>query len=253
MGAEHKKLGVPGEEELGYGRGVSYCATCDAAFFKERETIIVGGGDSAMEEAIFLAKFSSKVTIVHRRDEFRASKIMLDRARDDGEHRAADAVRRGGVPARRGRACSARRGCATRRRARRARCRCRARSWPSATSRSRRSSAGIVDLDENGYVAVEGRSTRTRVPGMFAAGDLVDHTYRQAVTAAGMGCQAALDAEWYLRDNPHVPTPAALEGTGDLAEEQWVPQALRPSGRSASAADAQRCSSRSAAAAACRG
>src|SRR5215204_1747790 len=81
MGAEHKKLGVPGEDELG-GRGVSYCATCDAAFFKERETIIVGGGDSAMEEAIFLAKFSSKVTIVHRRDEFRASKIMFERARD---------------------------------------------------------------------------------------------------------------------------------------------------------------------------
>src|SRR5215203_3362627 len=81
MGAEHKKLGVPGEEELG-GRGVSYCATCDAAFFKDRETIIVGGGDSAMEEAIFLAKFSSKVTIVHRRDEFRASKIMFERARD---------------------------------------------------------------------------------------------------------------------------------------------------------------------------
>ena len=81
MGAEHKKLGVPGEEELANGRGVSYCATCDAAFFKDRETIIVGGGDSAMEEAIFLAKFSSKVTIVHRRDEFRASQIMLDRAK----------------------------------------------------------------------------------------------------------------------------------------------------------------------------
>jgi len=82
---------------------------------------------------------------------------------------------------------------------------------------------GVVDTDDDGYVAVDGRSTRTRVPGMFAAGDLVDHTYRQAVTAAGSGCQAALDAEWYLRDNPHVPTPEALAGTGDLAEEQWVP------------------------------
>ena len=100
MGAEHKKLGVPGEEELG-GRGVSYCATCDAAFYKDRTTIIVGGGDSAMEEAIFLAKFSSKVTIVNRRDEFRASKIMLERAPHDREHRVPDAVRRRGVPGRR--------------------------------------------------------------------------------------------------------------------------------------------------------
>jgi len=81
---------------------------------------------------------------------------------------------------------------------------------------------GIVPTDESGYVEVDGRSTRTAIPGLFAAGDLVDHTYRQAVTAAGMGCQAALDAEWYLRDNPHVPTPAALAGTGDLAEEAWV-------------------------------
>ena len=80
---------------------------------------------------------------------------------------------------------------------------------------------GIVDTDENGYIAVDGRSSRTNVPGIFAGGDVVDHTYRQAITAAGMGCQCALDAEWYLRDNPHVPTPTALEGTGDLAEEQW--------------------------------
>jgi thioredoxin reductase (NADPH) len=80
---------------------------------------------------------------------------------------------------------------------------------------------GLVDTDADGYVAVDGRSTRTNIAGMFAAGDLVDHTYRQAVTAAGSGCQAALDAEWYLRDNPLVPTPAALEGSGDLAEEQW--------------------------------
>ena len=227
MGAEHKKLGVPGEEELGYGRGVSYCATCDAAFFKERETIIVGGGDSAMEEAIFLAKFSSKVTIVHRRDEFRASKIMLDRARETENIElltpyTVDEF----LPGEGGMLGSAR-----------------LRNTETGETREIPMSGafvavghqpqsgiveGVVDLDENGYVAVDGRSTRTRVPGMFAAGDLVDHTYRQAVTAAGMGCQAALDAEWYLRDNPHVPTPEALEHTGDLAEEQWVPQAMRP-------------------------
>ena len=227
MGAEHKKLGVPGEEELGYGRGVSYCATCDAAFFKERETIIVGGGDSAMEEAIFLAKFSSKVTIVHRRDEFRASKIMLDRARETENIElltpyTVDEF----LPGEGGMLGSAR-----------------LRNTETGETREIPMSgafvavghqpqsemvAGVVALDENGYVAVDGRSTRTRVPGMFAAGDLVDHTYRQAITAAGMGCQAALDAEWYLRDNPHVPTPEALEHTGDLAEEQWVPQAMRP-------------------------
>jgi thioredoxin reductase (NADPH) len=221
MGAEHKKLGVEGEEELG-GRGVSYCATCDAAFFKDRETIIVGGGDSAMEEAIFLAKFSSKVTIVNRRDEFRASKIMLERARameniewltpyvveaflpgDDGALNRAVVrnVETGET-----------------------------RELPMtgafiAIGHEPQSEIveGIVQTDDNGYVLTEGRSTRTSVPGFFAAGDLVDHTYRQAVTAAGTGCMAALDAEWYLRDNPKVPTPAALEGTGDLAEEQWVP------------------------------
>jgi len=223
MGAEHKKLGVPGEEELGSGRGVSYCATCDAAFFKERETIIVGGGDSAMEEAIFLAKFSSKVTIVHRRDEFRASKIMFERARDTENielltpYEVEEFIC--GVDGLLGSA--------------------RLRNVETGETREIPMSGafvaighqpqsgivdGIVDLDESGYVAVEGRSTRTRVPGIFAAGDLVDHTYRQAVTAAGSGCQAALDAEWYLRDNPHVPTPAALEATGDLAEQQYAPQ-----------------------------
>ncbi len=222
MGAEHRKLGVPGEEELG-GRGVSYCATCDAAFYKDKPTIIVGGGDSAMEEAIFLAKFSSDVKIVHRRAEFRASKIMLDRARQaeniefmtpyvvEEFHAGEDAKKLEYA---------------------------RLRNLESdeiveqpmagafiAVGHYPQSEIvqGIVDTDDNGYVLVDGRSTRTNVPGVFAAGDLVDHTYRQAVTAAGSGCQAALDAEWYLRDNPAVPTPASLEGTGDLAEAQWAP------------------------------
>jgi thioredoxin reductase (NADPH) len=223
MGAEHKKLCVPGEDELG-GRGVSYCATCDAAFFKDRATIIVGGGDSAMEEAIFLAKFSSKVVIVHRRAEFRASKIMLERARSTGniefktpfvveeflagENGALDRARLRNVETGE------------------------TEELPMdgafiAIGHEPQSGIvdGIVETDADGYVVTAGKSTRTNVPGVFAAGDLVDHTYRQAITAAGSGCQAALDAEWYLRDNPQVPTPAALEGTGDLAEQQWAPSA----------------------------
>jgi thioredoxin reductase (NADPH) len=221
MGAEHKKLGVPGEEELG-GRGVSYCATCDAAFFKDRATIIVGGGDSAMEEAIFLAKFSSKVVIVHRRDEFRASKIMLERARstENIEFKTPFVVEE---------FLAGSSGALDRARLRN--------PETGETEELPMDGAfiaighepqseivdGIVDTDGDGYVVTEGKSTRTNVPGVFAAGDLVDHTYRQAITAAGSGCQAALDAEWYLRDNPAVPTPAALEGTGDLAEQQWAP------------------------------
>ena len=214
MGAEHKKLGVPGEEELANGRGVSYCATCDAAFFKDRETIIVGGGDSAMEEAIFLAKFSSKVTVVHRRDEFRASKIMLDRARADGEHRAADPVPGGGVPRPARAGCSARPGCATPRRARSASCRCPARSWRSATSRRPSSSTGMVETDENGYVVTEGRSTRTALPGVFAAGDLVDHTYRQAVTAAGHGLHGRAGRRVVPARQPARPHPGRARGHG---------------------------------------
>jgi thioredoxin reductase (NADPH) len=220
MGAEHKKLAVPGEDELANGRGVSYCATCDAAFYKDRETIVVGGGDSAMEEAIFLSKFSSKVSIVHRRDEFRASQIMLDRARaTENIEFLVPYVVEEFLPAENGALGSAH-----------------LRNVESGEQREIPMAgafvavghepqseivAGIVDADADGYVAVEGRSTRTNVPGIFAAGDLVDHTYRQAVTAAGSGCQAALDAEWYLRDNPLVPTPAALENTGDLAQDQW--------------------------------
>src|SRR3954447_1675316 len=224
MGAEHKKLGVPGEEELG-GRGASYCATCDAAFFKDRATIIVGGGDSAMEEAIFLAKFSKRVVIIHRRDEFRASKIMLERAQgtENIEFKTPFVVEEF-LPDESG-----------------ALCRARLRNAETGETEELAMAGafiaighepqseivdGIVGTDDDGYVATEGKSTRTNVPGVFAAGDLVDHTYRQAITAAGSGCQAALDAEWYLRDNPAVPTPPSLEGTGDLAEAQWAPAKL---------------------------
>jgi len=200
MGAQHRKLDVPGEQELS-GRGVSYCATCDAAFFKNTPTIIVGGGDSAMEEAMFLAKFASKVAVVHRREDFRASAIMLDRAKavpnielltpyvveeftggDGGSLAVA-----------------------------------RLRNTSDQTERSLEITGaliavghdpqshlveGQVDVDDEGYVVTKGRSTLTNLAGVFAAGDVVDHTYRQAVTAAGSGCQAALDAEWYLRDTP---------------------------------------------------
>ncbi len=200
MGAQHRKLGVPGEELLS-GRGVSYCATCDAAFFRDVPTVIVGGGDSAMEEAMFLSKFASKVAIIHRRDEFRASNIMLERARqisniefltpytidefigaENGALRSArllntvdGSTREIGIA-----------------------------GAFIAVGHDPQSHlvADQIDLDPNGYVVTQGRSTRTNLAGVFAAGDLVDHTYRQAVTAAGTGCQAALDAEWYLRDTP---------------------------------------------------
>jgi thioredoxin reductase (NADPH) len=198
MGAQHRKLGIPGEEELG-GRGVSYCATCDAAFFREKPTIIVGGGDSAMEEAMFLSKFASKVAIVHRRDQFRASKIMLERARAiPNIEWVTPYVVQEFVSSENGSLGVAR-----------------LRNAEDSTERELEIAGafiaighepqsqlvkGQVETDPAGYVVTKGRSTLTNLPGVFAAGDLVDHTYRQAVTAAGSGCQAALDAEWYLRD-----------------------------------------------------
>ncbi len=205
MGAQHRKLGIPGEDELG-GRGVSYCATCDAAFFREKPTIIVGGGDSAMEEAMFLSKFASKVAIVHRRDEFRASKIMLERTRalPNIEWLTPYAVTEF-LPADDGALAVAR-----------------LRNTQDSSERELAISGafiaighdpqsqlvqGQVETDAGGYVVTKGRSTQTNLPGVFAAGDLVDHTYRQAVTAAGTGCQAALDAEWYLRDAGGAGTP----------------------------------------------
>jgi thioredoxin reductase (NADPH) len=206
MGAKHRKLGVEGEEQLS-GRGVSYCATCDAAFFRDVPTVIVGGGDSAMEEAMFLAKFASKVAVIHRRDEFRASNIMLDRARavPNIEFLTPYGVDEF-IPGENGALAHAR-----------------LRNTVDdstheieiagafvAVGHDPQSQlvAGQVNIDPNGYVMTEGRSTRTSLAGVFAAGDLVDHTYRQAITAAGSGCQAALDAEWYLRDTP-APTTGA--------------------------------------------
>jgi thioredoxin reductase (NADPH) len=207
MGAQHRKLGVVGEEELG-GRGVSYCATCDAAFFRQKPTIIVGGGDSAMEEAMFLSKFADKVAIVHRRDEFRASKIMLERARAiDNIEWLTPYVVKEFIPSDGSLAQVL------------------LRNTQDDSERKLEISGafiaighepqsqlvqGQVETDDAGYVVTQGRSTLTSVPGVFAAGDLVDHTYRQAVTAAGTGCQAALDAEWYLRDTDSlIDQPAA--------------------------------------------
>src|SRR6185312_12564362 len=157
-----------------------------------------------MEKAIFLSKFASKVTVVHRRADFRASKIMLERARAQENIELltpyiVDEFVKGSSGA------------------------------LGAIGHEPQSGlvAGQVELDENGYVKTDGKSTRTNRPGVFAAGDLVDHTYRQAITAAGSGCEAALDAEWYLRDTPEVPTPEVLP-EGDLAEAQWATPAVQP-------------------------
>jgi thioredoxin reductase (NADPH) len=222
MGAEHKKLDVSGEEEFA-GRGVSYCATCDAAFFRDASTIIVGGGDSAMEEAIFLSKFASKVTVVHRRNEFRASKIMLERARAQPNIEFLTPYTVKSFVA----GDSGALGHATLVNAETGEERELTVSGTFIAVGHEPQSAlvrGQVELDEGGYVITEEKSTRTNRPGVFAAGDLVDHTYRQAITAAGTGCQAALDAEWYLRDTPGIPVPEEMPA-GDPATAQWAPLA----------------------------
>jgi thioredoxin reductase (NADPH) len=221
MGAEHKKLEVRGETELS-GRGVSYCATCDAAFFKDKQTVVVGGGDSAMEEAIFLSKFADKVSVVHRRADFRASPIMVDRAKavENLEFKTPFVVEEF-HPGENGAL-----GKATLRNVETGETETLAMDGAFVAIGHEPQSEivqGQIDTDDEGYIIVQGRSTRTNRPGVFAAGDVVDHTYRQAVTAAGLGCQAALDAEWYLRDTPEVPTPAGMP-EGDLAEAQWAPE-----------------------------
>ena len=209
MGAQHRKLGVPGEDASSSGRGVSYCATCDAAFFRDAPTLIVGGGDSAMEEAMFLSKFASQG---RDRPPPRRVPRLEDHARarpGDPQHRVAHAVRGRGVQPRRRTARSASRACATRSTARRSELEVTGAFIAIGHEPQSQLVEGQVEIDAAGYVVTQGRSTLTNLPGVFAAGDLVDHTYRQAVTAAGSGCQAALDAEWYLRDTPFPLTEAA--------------------------------------------
>jgi thioredoxin reductase (NADPH) len=216
MGSGYRKLGLPREEELS-GRGVSWCATCDGFFFRDQHIAVVGGGDSAVEEATFLTRFASKVSLIVRRDELRASKIMQERAFADpkleivwnsvveeihgddrlesltlrdtvnGETRALDAT-----------------------------------GLFIAVGHDPRSEllVGQVDLDDNGYVLVEQPSTATNLPGVFAAGDLVDHVYRQAITAAGTGCAAALDAERFLATLDHA------AATGEEARAAVATEAL---------------------------
>ena len=194
MGSAYKEIGLKNEKRLS-GRGVSWCATCDGFFFRDQVIAVVGGGDSAMEEANFLTKFASKVVLIHRRDSFRASKIMIERASNNPKieflfnHEVVDVLGEDKVTG------------------------LKLKNTITGEESSKdftglfvaighlpRSElvAKQVELNSEGYVQVEGRSTKTKIPGVFACGDLVDFTYRQAITAAGSGCQAALDAERFL-------------------------------------------------------
>ena len=204
MGAAARYLGVPGEQEL-LGRGVSACATCDGFFFRDQDIAVIGGGDSAMEEATFLTRFARSVTLVHRREEFRASKIMLERARSndkirfitnsivvgvDGDSTVTGLRLKDTVTGKESTLAVT--------------------GVFVAIGHDPRSGLvrGAVDLDAGGYVLVKGNTTYTSVDGVFAAGDLVDHTYRQAVTAAGTGCSAAIDAERWLTERAESAAPA---------------------------------------------
>jgi thioredoxin reductase (NADPH) len=214
MGAAARYLHVPGEQTL-LGRGVSSCATCDGFFFRDQDIAVIGGGDSAMEEATFLTRFARSVTIVHRRDEFRASRIMLERAQNDPKMRwrtnaeVVEVLGEGSVSGLRLRDT---------------------RTGEESTldvsgmfvaiGHDPRSELvrDVLATDDAGYVQAEAPSTRTAIPGVFAAGDLVDHTYRQAVTAAGSGCAAAIDAERWLAEAP-LPTEFVGGGYGHDAAD----------------------------------
>jgi thioredoxin reductase (NADPH) len=196
MGAAARYLGVPGEQQL-LGRGVSSCATCDGFFFRDQDIAVIGGGDSAMEEATFLTRFARSVTIVHRRDQFRASKIMLNRARANDKIRFLTNTQ---VVAVQGETSVA---------GLRVRNNVTGEEWTLPVSgvfvaigHDPRSELvrDVLDIDPDGYLLVRQPTTHTSVEGVFAAGDLVDRTYRQAVTAAGSGCSAAIDAERWLAD-----------------------------------------------------
>jgi thioredoxin reductase (NADPH) len=203
MGAQPRYLGVPGEQEL-LGRGVSSCATCDGFFFRDQDIAVVGGGDSAMEEATFLTRFAKTVTIVHRRHEFRASKIMLERARQHEKIHwrlgvtVEQVVGENGVDALELSDGSS----------------LEVTGMFVAVGHDPRSELvrGQLETDADGYVKVTAPSTATSVDGVFAAGDLVDRTYRQAVTAAGTGCSAAIDAERWLAEH-------AMEAQAEVAAE----------------------------------
>ena len=204
MGAAARYLHVPGEQEL-LGRGVSSCATCDGFFFRDQDIAVIGGGDSAMEEATFLTKFARSVTVVHRRDEFRASRIMLDRARDNDKIRFITNSVVVGVEGDTTVTGLRLRDTGTGKESTLA-----VTGVFVAIGHDPRSELvrGAVDLDPEGYVLVQGNTTHTSLDGVFAAGDLVDHTYRQAVTAAGTGCSAAIDAERWLTEQAEAPASA---------------------------------------------
>jgi thioredoxin reductase (NADPH) len=211
-GASARQLGLESERLL-QGRGVSYCAVCDAAFFREKEVVVIGGGDSAMEEAIFLTKFATKVTLVHRRNDFRASQIMIDRARANEKIEFVTPAVVDEVVAENGQTAAVR-----------------LRDLETDEIREIPAQGLFVaighdpntklfldqlDHDEAGYLITKTGSTETNVEGVFAAGDVVDHTYRQAVTAAGTGAMSALDAErWLAAREGHAATALAAERTG---------------------------------------
>ena len=210
MGAAARHLGVPGEEAL-IGMGVSTCATCDGFFFRDQDIAVVGGGDSAMEEATFLTRFARSVTLIHRRDEFRASRIMLERARANDKIKFLTSTHVTAIEGDPKVSAVRLRNTVTGEESRLA-----VTGVFVAIGHDPRSELvrDQVDLDPEGYVLVKGGTTSTSVEGVFAAGDLVDHTYRQAITAAGTGCSASIDAERWLVETASATTDDSTDLIG---------------------------------------